>query len=115
MVLIMEDSKDIENIDSEIEKLKIEKKKLKQAQDKKLRLRSNNSGKSNVLMRVSINFKNDLDKMNKEREENGLDCLSYPKQTELIRGHKKYWKPIEKDITHYNTNLDGDEEEFNEK
>lgn len=111
----MEDSKNIENIDDEIKQLKIEKNKIKQAQDRKLRLRSNNCGKSNVLMRVAIIAKNSIDKINTTREENGLDCLSGPKVTQLYFSHKRYSPLIEKDIISYNTLLDDKEEEFNEK
>ena len=86
-------------------------------QEGRQRLRTNNSGKSNVLRRVSVNFKNKLDFINKKREENGLDCLSDPKITELIIKHIKCWKIIQRDIIYYNTKLDEDEEEaeFNEK
>jgi hypothetical protein len=113
----MEDSKNIENIDNKIKELKMEKKKIKQAKDRNLRLRSNNRGKSNVNQRVSINFNKKLDSINTKREENGLECLSYPKITELIIKHKKCWKPIQNDIIHYNTGLDIDEggAEFNDK
>ncbi len=106
----------IENIENEIEKLRMEKKKMKQAQDRKLRLRSNNRGKSNIPRRVSLNFGKEQDLINKRREENGFDCLSYPKITELIVKHKKCWDIIKSDIIGYNTLLDnGEEEEFNDK
>lgn len=110
----MEDSENIENINNEIEKLKMEKKKIKQAQDRKLRLRSNNCGKSNVLMRVSILSKNRIEHINMKREENGFNCLSGPKITQLYFSHKKYSKLIEQDIINYNTLLD-EEVEFNDK
>ena len=109
----MEDSKNIDNIDSKIKKLKMEKKKLKQVQDRNLRLRSNNCGKSNVLTRVAVVVKKTIDLINKERDENGFDCLSGPKITQLYFSHKKYSPLIEKDIINYNTLLD-DEEEFND-
>ena len=111
----MEDFNNLENIDDKIRKLKMEKKKIKQAQDRNLRLRSNNSGKSNIARRVSINFGKEQDIINKTREENGLDCLSYPKITELIVQHKKGWKIIKSDIIGYNTLLDTGEEEFSDK
>lgn len=111
----MEDSKNIEIIDDEIKQLKKEKSKIKQAQDRKLRLRSNNCGKSNVLMRVAVVTKNIIDRINETREENGLDCLSGPKVTQLYFSHKKYSPLIEKDIIGYNTMLDNKEEEFNDK
>lgn len=107
----------IQQIDEEIESLKTKKKELKQIRDKKLRLRSNNCGKSNVLRRVSINFANRLDYINKKRDENGFDCLSGPKITELIAKHRKCWKIVQSDIIRYNTNYDNkdDEVEFNDK
>lgn len=108
----MEDSKNVENIDDEIRKLKMEKKKMKQAQDRKLRLRSNNCGKSNTLMRVAVVVKKTIDKINTKREENGLDCLSGPKITQLYFSHKKYSPLVERDIINYNTLLDDKEEEF---
>lgn len=112
----MEDSKNIENLDDEIKKLKMEKMKIKQAQDRKLRLRSNNCGKSNILMRVAIIVKKTIDNINAEREENGFDCLSGPKVTQLYFSHKKSAPLIKKDIVNYNTLLDDEEEEeFNEK
>ena len=111
----MQDSKNIENIDDEIKQLKMEKSKIKQAQDRKLRLRSNNCGKSNVLMRVALITKTSIDKINERREENGLDCLSGPKVTQLYFSHKKYSPLIERDIVGYNTMLDDKEEEFNDK
>ena len=81
------------------------------------RLKSNNSGKSNVINRISTEFKNWLDSMNNKREENGLDSLSYPKMTKLIASHKKCSKIIEDDIIHYNTSLDINREdlEFHER
>ena len=111
----MEDSKNMENIDDEIKKLKMEKNKIKQAQDRKLRLRSNNCGKSNVLMRVATVTKKKIDHINTKREENGFDCLSGPKVTQLYFSHNKYSPLIEKDIINYNTLLDDQEEEFNDK
>ncbi len=111
---IMEDSKNLENIEDKIKKLKMEKTKIKQAQDRKLRLRSNNCGKSNVLTRVAIIVKKTIDNINTKREENGFDCLSGPKVTQLYFSHKKYSPLIERDIINYNTLLD-EEEEFNEK
>lgn len=110
----MEDSKNIENIDDEISKLKMEKKKIKQAQDRKLRLRSNNCGKSNVLTRIAVVAKRRIDYINTKREEKGLDCLSGPKITQLYFSHRKYSPLIEKDIIDYNTLLD-EEVEFNDK
>lgn len=113
----MEEENDIEEIESKIDELKTEKKKIKQIQDRKLRLRANNCGKSNINQRVSINFRNKLDFINDQREQNGFDCLSYPKITELIIKHKLYWKSIENDIINYNTQLykEQEEVEFNEK
>lgn len=111
----MEDFNNIENIDEEIKKLKMEKQKLKQAKDRKLRLRSNNCGKSNVPIRVSLNFQKRIDYINSKRDENGLDCLSGPKITELIVKHKRSWRTIQNDITRYNTSLDSRGEEFNDK
>ena len=107
----------IKDVDNKIQELKVEKKKMKYHEDKKLRLRSNNCGKSNILRRVSLNFKNKLDFINKKRDENGFDNLSDPKITELIIKHLKCWKIIEEDIIHYNVGLDPEENEaeFNEK
>ncbi len=104
-------------INQEMDVLKNKKNKIKKMQERKSRLRSNNTGKSNVLGRVSINFRNRLDYINEKREENGYDCLSYPKITELMVKHKKNYPLIERDIIRYNTGLDEDEEEaeFNEK
>ncbi len=111
----MQDSKNIENIDDKIKELKMEKSKIKQAQDRKLRLRSNNCGKSNVLMRVATVVKKTIDEVNAKREENGFDCLSGPKVTQLYFSHNKYSPLIKKDIINYNTLLDDNEEEFNDK
>lgn len=113
----MEEENDLEEIEGKIQELKMKKKKIKYTEDKKLRLRSNNCGKSNVNNRVSINFKSRLDFINKQREENGFDCLSYPKITELIIKHIKCWKTIESDIVCYNTGFvtDTAEGEFNDK
>ncbi len=111
----MEDSKNVENIDNEIKKLRVEKKKLKQAQDRKLRLRSNNCGKPNILVRVAAVTKDTIDRINTKREENGLDCLSGPRVTHLYFSHRKYSLLIEKDIIKYNTLLEDEGEEFNEK
>lgn len=119
LILLMEDSNNMENIDEELEILKMKKKKIKQMQDRKLRLRSNNCGKSNINQRVSLNFRRFADYINERREENGWDCLSYPKISELIVMHKKYSKRVQNDIINYNTLLDEDEEnnkeEFNDK
>ena len=106
--------KDLNNVK---ENLKNQEKRKKIHEDKKLRMRSNNKGKSNVLGRVSINFKNRQDYINDKREENGHEALSYPKQTELMVKHKRCWKIIEDDIIHYNTGLDleKDKEDFNEE
>lgn len=112
---MMEDSKSTENIDDEIKKLKMKKNKIKQAQDRKLRLRSNNCGKSNVLLRVALITKNTIDRINTKREENGLDCLSGPKITQLYFSHKKYSPLIEREIINYNTLLEDQEEEFNDE
>lgn len=112
----MGNSKNVETIDNEIKKLKMEKKKIKQAQDRKLRLRSNNCGKPNILVRVAIVTKDAIDRINVKREEKGLDCLSGPRVTHLYFSHKKYSSLIERDIINYNTLLDdGKEVEFNEK
>lgn len=113
----MEEINNIEKIEEKIDRLKMEKKKIKQAQDRKLRLRSNNCGKSNVNQRVSINFRRFADCINEKREENGWDALSYPKISELMVMHKKYSKNIQNDIINYNTLLDEEkgEEEFNDK
>lgn len=113
----MGDFNNVENIDGKIKELKMEKKKIKQAQDRSLRLRSNNSGKSNINQRVSLNFRKELDLINKKREENGLDCLSYPKMTELFIKHKKCYEIIKNDMILYNTLLDNgeEEEEFNDR
>ena len=110
----MEGSKNVETLDNEIKKLKMEKKKIKQAQDRKLRLRSNNCGKSNSLIRVATIVKKTIDHINVKREENGFDCLSGPKVTQLYFSHKKHSPPIVKDIINYNTLLD-EEEEFDDK
>lgn len=114
----MENPKEnIEEINQKIDGLRDEKNKIKKTQERKSRLRSNNCGNSNVIGRVSINFKNRMDFINDKREENGLDCLSYPKQTELMITHKKCSKIIENDIIRYNTGLDEENKgvEFNEK
>lgn len=86
----------------------------KMHEDKKLRVKSNSNGKSNVLKRVSSSFANKLDFINDKREENGFDKLSNPKITELIIKHISSWKPIEQDIINFNTELDTEEkqEEF---
>ncbi len=111
------EEENIENIDGKIKELKMKKEKIKQIQDRKLRLRSNNCGKSNMNQRVSLNFRKELDSINKKRDENGLDSLSYPKITELTIKHKKCWGIIKKDIIGYNTLLNNDDmgEQFNEK
>lgn len=99
---------EIKDIDDEIKKLKtkkkiIEKKKKIEEGNKKLRLRSNSNGKCNVLTRVSRNFVNMLDLINKKRIENGFDKLSNPKLTELIVKHKFHWKPIQDDLIRFDT------------
>lgn len=93
---------------------------IEQPIEKKLRLRSNNAGKSNILRRVSTNFDKEISDegyINEKRKENGLDKLSGPKITELIIKHKKYWRKIKDDIIHYNTELDEENkgDEFNER
>ena len=109
----MEEPQQIEEVESKIKELentkmnlKNQEKRKKIYEDKKLRLRTNNKGKSNIIRRMSINFKNRIDKINKKREENGFEALSYPKITELIIRHKTSWKKIEEDLIHYNTVLD---------
>jgi len=110
-----EDLNNIDEINEKIEKLKIAKKKIKQMNDRNLRLRSNNCGKSNVAIRVARICKKTIDSINKRREENGLDCLSGPKITQLYFSHKKYSPLIVRDIIQYNTNLDMEEgEDFND-
>jgi len=113
----MEEQNKIQEIESRIEELKMKKKNLKQIREKKLRLRSNNCGKSNIPIRVSINFQNKIDTINDKREENGFDRLSGPKITELIITHKKCFPIIENDIIHYNTilNIPQEDIEFNDK
>lgn len=113
----MEYPKEIRFIDDKITELKDQKrnlqKKLRMIQlntDRKLRLKSNNNGKSNCLTRVSNNFSKKLDLINDKREENGLDRLSNPKITELIIKHNSCWKPIQEDIIFFNTNLNEDNE-----
>ena len=101
----------IEEIDKEIQTLKIKKKKIKQKEKRNIRLSSNNSGKPNDHTRVSMNFKHKLDYINSKREENGLDSLSNPKITELMITHLECSPIIEDAIIHYNNNLDVKEEE----
>lgn len=113
----MEEENNIEKIDGEIKNLKKKKKKIKQIEERKLRLRSNNCGKSNILMRVATITKRKIDHINEERDDNGFDCLSGPKITQLYFSHKKYSPLIERDIVNYNTLLDVSENggEFNDK
>ena len=89
-------------------------KKIKHKEKKKLRLKSNQNGKSNELMRVSNNFARKAEHINDQREENGFDRLSNPKITELIIRHLKSWARIEQDIIHFNTALDPEEQEEEE-
>ncbi len=83
--------------------------------ENRLRLKSDINGNSNIINRVSLNFKKKLDNINMKRKENGFDSLSFPKQTELIIKHKKYWKLIEEDMIHYNTTLETSEDTYDEK
>jgi phosphopantetheine adenylyltransferase len=112
-----EENNNIDEIETKIKDLKMKKKKIKQMNDRKLRLRSNNCGKSNVLIRVSSNLKKKIDYINIKREEKGLDPLSGPKITELQLTHKKCSPIIERDIICYNTNLDDENKgvEFNDR
>ena len=122
----IESIKQIEEIDKKIQELKDEKKRIqeedkrrKMNENKKLRLKSGNNGRSNVNTRVSVSFDNEACKdgyINNKRTENGFDALSYPKITDLIIKHK-LWDKIKQDIIHYNTGLDNkeNEEEFNDK
>lgn len=110
----MEQENSLDEIENEIIKLKMKKKKIKEIQDRRLRLRSNNCGKSNDNIRVSLSFKKKIPFINNKRDENGRDFLSGPKITDLIIRHKK-WKFIENDIIGYNTNLDSNGEDFNDK
>jgi len=66
---------------------------------------SYNNGESNVLRRMSVNFKKELDNINERREEESFDKLSYPKITELIVKHKNGWPLIKKDIIYYNNKV----------
>lgn len=114
----------VEEVDNKIKQLKEEKKKIQQSENSKkyyenknTRLKSKNHGKANVPTRVSINCMKYMDFINKKREENGLDSLSYPKVSELMVKHKKHSKPIQVDIINYNTKLDieNGDGDFNEK
>jgi len=113
----MEDN-EILQIDSRIEELKKDKKKIqkqiKKNENGKLRLKSNTNGKSNELARVSNNFARKLEFINNKREENGYDKLSNPKITELITKHIN-WRKIQEDIIFFNTGLELDQKEKKEE
>ena len=98
---IYEMKEKIKNVEEEIENLKDEVKMKNSGNNKNIRLKSDSNGKSNVNTRVSRNFDDKLEDINKQREELGLNKLSKPKMTELIVKHKYNWKPIEEDIVTY--------------
>ena len=110
----------IQEIEDKIKELNEEKKKIQKQnkgeliEDRKLRLKSNNNEKSNILTRVSNNFARKLEFINDKREENGFDRLSNPKITELIVKHISSWRAIEEDIMLFNTGLELDSEEKQE-
>lgn len=102
----IEETKKIKELKNEIKTIRNDMRMNKVNQNRKLRVKSNENGKSNVLTRVSHNFSNKLEGINDKREENGFDRLSNPKITELIIKHKSAWKKIERDIIFFNTNLE---------
>lgn len=115
----MEDSGDNSDIEKEIAERKDEikmlqkKKKLKKINEaRELRIRSNNNGGSNKLIRVSNKFAEKILSINKKRGKKRFEELSGPKITDLIIKHKIGWPKIEEDIIGYNTSL---ESEFNEE
>lgn len=108
----MEEEENLTKIEEEIKNLKKQKTELKRKielkkskENKGLRLKSDNNGKSNKLTRVSRHFINKLDFINNKREENGFEKLSYPKITQLIIKHKTSWVPIQNDIILFNNKL----------
>ncbi len=113
----------IDEVNNKIIELKNTKRKMqheekkKKYEDRKIRLKSNNNDKSNVISRIGINLKKEIDDINEKRIENGFDELSIPKITDLITKHIKCWKIIKTEIIHYNTSLDpeNEEAEFNDK
>ncbi len=109
----MENSKNVENIEDEIKKLKMEKKKIEQSGIKKSRSRCNNYGRTNELQRVDTCFKETLYHINSERKKNGRDAMSLTMLTRLFVRHEKYSKLLINAIILYNTDLE--EEEFNDK
>lgn len=92
-------------METEEQKLKREKeeidKKLKEIKQEQ-RQRINNVKKpSNVEIRVSHNFNEDLLDINKERDVLGLEKLSKPKLTDLITKHKLWSTKFKPDLKHY--------------
>lgn len=118
----MNQIENIEDIEREISELKDKKQILrkenkmeKAIEGRKLRLKSNGNGETNVGTRVSVNFKRILIVgINEGRKKNSLDFISGPKISELILRHN-LWPKIFQDLCCYNTKKEKPEVLINAK